>query len=75
MLQGGGDVPVVGRFVLALDGIDGNAEVLHEAGGHVVLGRQRVGGDEHEVGPAGDERAGQVGRLRGDVQAGRHPHA
>ena len=75
VLQGGGDVPVVAVLVLALDGVDGDAEVLHQAGGDVVLGRQRVGRDEDEVGAAGLERAGQVGRLGRHVQAGRHPHA
>ena len=75
VLQGGGDVPVVAALVLALDGVDGDAEVLHEAGGDVVLGRQRVRGDEHQVGPAGHEGPGQVGRLGRDVQAGRHPQA
>ena len=62
-------------LVLALDGVDGDAEVLHEAGGDVVLGRERVGGDQDEVGAAGLERAGQVGRLGRHVQAGRHPQA
>ncbi len=75
VLQGGGDVPVVAVLVLALDGVDRDAEVLHQAGGDVVLGGQRVGGDEHEVGAAGLEGPGQVGRLGGDVQAGRHPQA
>ena len=70
VLQGGGDVAIVARLVLALDGVDGDAEVLHEAGGHVVLGRQRVGRDQHEVGAAGHQGAGQVGGLGRDVQAG-----
>ena len=44
VLERGGDVPVVAVLVLALDGVDGDAEVLHEAGGDVVLRRERVGG-------------------------------
>ena len=72
VFQGGDDVLVVGVGVLAADGVDGDAEVLDEAGGHVVLGGERVGGDQHEVGAAGLQRADQVGRLGGDVQAGRH---
>ena len=75
VLQRGGDVAVVGRLVLALDRVDGDAEVVDQAGGDVVLGRERVGRDEHEVGAAGDEGPGEVGRLGRDVQAGRHPQA
>ena len=70
-----GDVLVVGVRVLAVDGEDGDAEVLDQAGGHVVLGAERVGGDQHEVGAAGLEGAGEVGGLGGDVQAGRHAQA
>ena len=75
MLEGGGDVPVIAVLVLALDGVDGDAVVLHQAGGDVVLGREGIGRAEHQVGAAGLERAGQVGRLGRHVQAGRHPHA
>ena len=38
VLQGGGDVLVIGVVVLFADGEDGDAEILDEAGGHVVLG-------------------------------------
>src|SRR5207247_463838 len=48
VLQGGDDVLVIGVVVLAADRVDGDAVVLHEAGGDVVLGGQRVGGDQHE---------------------------
>ena len=75
VLRGGGDMPVVAVLVLALDGVDRDAEVLHQAGGDVVLGRKRVGGAEQEIGASGLEGPRQVGRLGGDVQAGRHPHA
>ena len=75
VLQGRGDVPVVARLVLALDGVDGDVEVVDQAGRDVVLGRERVGGDQHEVGAAGLEGPGQVGRLGRHVQAGRHPEA
>ena len=44
MLQGGRDVPVVAVLVFALDGVDRNAVILHQAGRDVVLRRQRVGG-------------------------------
>ena len=53
VLQGGGDVPVVARLVLALDGVDRDVEVVDQAGRDVVLGRERVGGDQDEVGAAG----------------------
>ncbi len=38
VLQRGGDVPVIAVLVLALDGEHGNAVILHQAGGDVVLG-------------------------------------
>ena len=44
VLERRGDVPVVAVLVLALDGVDGDAEILDQAGGDVVLGGQRVGG-------------------------------
>ncbi len=37
VFQGGDDVLVIGVGVLAADGVDVNAEVLHQAGGDVVL--------------------------------------
>ena len=46
--------------------------VLDEAGGDVVLRGERIGGAEHELGAAGDERAGEVGGLGGDVEARGH---
>ena len=38
VLQRGGDVPVIAVLVLALDRENGDAVVLHQAGGDVVLG-------------------------------------
>ncbi len=75
VLQGGDDVLVIGVVVFLADGEDGDAEVVDEAGGHVVLGAERVGGDQHHVGAAGLQRADQVGSLAGDVQAGRQAQA
>ncbi len=74
VLQGGGDVTIIAVLVLALDRIDRDAEIFHQAGRDVVLGRQRVGGAEQQIGAAGLEGLRQVGGLGGDVQAGRHPH-
>ncbi len=74
VLQGGGDVPVIAVLVLALDRVDRDAVILHQAGRDVVLGRQRVGGAQQEVGAAGLQGLGQVGGLGRDVQTGRHPH-
>ena len=48
----------------------GDPVVVHEGGGDVVLGRQRVGRAQPHLGAAGDQRADQVGGLGGDVQAG-----
>ena len=45
--------------------------LLDERRRHVVLGRQRVRGAEHDVRAAGLERPRQVGGLGRDVQAGR----
>ena len=44
VVEGAVDVPVVGLVVLALDGEDGDAVVLDQGRGHVVLGAERVGG-------------------------------
>src|SRR5579864_5923714 len=38
VVESGGDVAVVGVVVLALDGEYRNAEIAHQAGGHIVLG-------------------------------------
>src|ERR1017187_5003180 len=69
------DVRVVGVVVLALDGVDRNVVVAHQAGGNIVLRGQRVGGAEHNVGATIAQRDRQVGGLGGDVQAGRNPDA
>ena len=62
-------------MVLALDGVDGDAVVGDERGGHLVLRRERVRGAEHEIGSARRQRAGEVRRLARDVQAGGQAHA
>ena len=64
MIEGGGDVLVVGVGVFAVDGVDGDAEVVNQAGGHVVLRGERVGGDQHEVGAAGLAGCGTGWRSR-----------
>ncbi len=74
VLQSGGDVTIIAVLVLTFDRIDRNAEIFHQAGRDIVLGRQWVGGAEQQIGAAGFEGLRQVGGLGGDVQAGRHPH-
>jgi hypothetical protein len=69
--QGGDDVLVIGVVVLFADGVDGDAEVLHQAGGHVVLRAEGIGGDQHHVRAAGLQGADEIGRLAGDVQTRR----
>ena len=64
------DVRVVGVVVLALDGVDRDVVVAHQAGGNVVLRGQRIGGAQHDVGAAIAQGDRQVGGLGGDVQAG-----
>ena len=56
VLEGGGDVAVVTRLVLPLDGVDRDVEVVDQAGRDVILGRERVRGNEDQVSPAGDWR-------------------
>lgn len=73
VFQGGGDVLVIGVVVLAADSEGGDAEVMHEAGSHVVLRTEWIGGDQHHVRPAGLQSAHQVRGFGGDVEAGRHP--
>src|SRR5271166_734761 len=47
VIDGGEDVIVVGVVVLALDGEDGNVVIADEAGGYVILRRQRIRGAEN----------------------------
>ncbi len=75
VVQGGADVPVVGLVVLALDGKDRDFVLSHQAGGHVILGRERVRGAEHHVGSPGLQGQRQVGRLGGDMQTPRKSHS
>src|ERR1022692_2813885 len=69
------DVRVVSVVVLALDGIDGNVVVAHQAGGNIVLRGQRVGGAEYNLSAAIAQSDRQVGGLGGDVQASGNPDA
>ena len=52
VVDGGEDVVVVSVVVLALDGVDGNVVVADQAGGNIVLRRQRVRGAEHDFSSA-----------------------
>ena len=69
------DVLVVGVVVLALDREDRDVVLVDQGGCGVVLGRERVRRAQHDVGAAGLQRAHQVGRLGGHVQAGGDPVA
>src|SRR5690606_2234151 len=42
----------------------------HEVGGDVILGRERVGRAEDDIGAAGLERDREIGGLGRDVEAG-----
>jgi hypothetical protein len=57
-----------------VDGEHGGAQLVVDGGGDVVLGGQRVGGAQRQLGAAGVQRAAEVGGLGGDVQAGRDAH-
>jgi hypothetical protein len=75
MIDGREDVTVVGIVVLALDGEHGNAVVANEAGGHIVLGRQRIRGAQRHVGAAVFHADREVCGLCRYVQACGNPHA
>lgn len=74
-LEGGRHVLVVSDRIFAVDGLDGRSVVGHEAGGDIVLRGQRVGRDQHNLGPAGLEGARQVGGLGGHVETTGHAKA
>ena len=71
VLERARDVRVVGVVVLALDGEGGDMVLDRQRGGDRVVGRERIGGAEHDVGPARLQRQHQVGGLAGHVEAGR----
>jgi len=71
VVQGLEDVPVIRGVVFALDGEDRDLEVLDQDRRDVVLGAEGVRGAEADVGPAELEGLHEIGRLRGDVEAGR----
>ena len=75
VIERGVDVLVVGLVVLPLDGEDWYLVVGNQRRRRVVLGGEGVGGGEDHLRPAGLERAGQAGRLSGDVEAGGETHA
>ena len=74
-VERGLDVLVVGRVVLALDGVDRHLIVRHQRGGDVVLRRERVRCGQHHIRAAGLQHAHQVGGLAGHVQARGHANA
>ena len=65
------DVRVVRLVVLALDREDRNVEIVHQRSGDIVLRGEWVGRTEHDVRPAGLERAHEVRGLGRHVQARR----
>jgi hypothetical protein len=68
-------VAVIGLVVLAVDRVDLRAMAVDERGGHVVLGREGIGGAQRDLAPTREQRPDEVRGLRGDMQAARHPHA
>ena len=60
---------VVGLGVLALDRKARNLVVFDQAGGHVVLGAQRVGRAHKHIRAAGLEGLGQIGGFGGHMEA------
>ena len=71
-VERGLDVLVIGRVVLALDGVDRHLVVRHQRRGDVVLRRERVRRGQHHIGAAGLQHAHQVGGLARHVQARGH---
>ena len=63
-VQGLVEVAVVGVAVFALDGEGGDAFMLGQVGGHVVLGAQGIGGADVHRGPAGLQGGRQHSRSR-----------
>jgi hypothetical protein len=70
MVERGDDVTVIGLVVFTSYGEDGDAEVLDEARGDVVLGGEGIGAAEDDASARGLEGAGEVGGLGGDVETG-----
>ena len=65
---------IVGVFILAFDGVGGNAVFADERGGDIILRGQGIGGAQHQVGAAGLQGEGQVGGFGSDMQAARHAY-
>ena len=70
VIDGRQDVLVISLVVLALDGEHRDVVVAHQAGGHIVLGRQRIGGAQYHVRPTITQADRQICGLGSDVQAG-----
>ena len=68
-------VLIVGRVVLALDGICRDTVLLDQCRGDIVLGAEGVAGAEDYLGAAVTQCDGQVGRFAGHVQARGKAHA
>ena len=64
------DMRIVRVFIFTLDGKDGNVEILHQGGRHIILGAQRVRGANHDVCAAVPQCNGQVCGFRGHMKAG-----
>ena len=75
VVDGRGDVRVVGGVVFAFDGVGGDAVVLDEGGGDFVLRGKRIRAAEDHVRAAVTQSDGEVGGFAGDVQAGGHADA
>ena len=64
------EVRIVRGPVLAVPRIAADPVPGDQGGGHVVLGRERVGGSQGDLGAASPEGQHQVGRLGRDMEAG-----
>ncbi len=68
-VEGGHDMFVIGLIILALDGVGGNA-VYGQRRGDVVLGGQRIGAAQHQVGAAGFQSKARLAVSDGDMETG-----
>ena len=75
VVQSGIEVPVVRLIVFALDGKNRNPVIAHQAGGNVILSRERIGSTKDHIGAAIAQGDHQVRRLAGDVETGGNANA